>query len=620
MQGGNILVAGTHGSDFAVARLLGSNGSLDTDFGEGTNGYRIVPTPVGNENHVAAVAIDGSGQIYVGGTAGDDFAVHRFDNTGDVDTNFGTDGLATADFGDAADRLLGLTIESTGVVLAGGSEENLALARFDLDGEVDSNFGTNGQITTPFVPGVAPGTLAVDPNGAFLLAGSQLGEANVARYGINGTSDVGFGELGYVTTRFWEGPELAAATAELPDGRILVGNSHGNDFVLTCYDPDGTRDWQFGSNGAISIDFGHTVDAVADLVVHDGDVLIAGTSNGDLVVARLKFDTSDNTWKEDETFTRTTVDFGHQVLASGIAVTSTDQIVVVGTSNNDFAVARLNANGGLDTTFDNDDGKATYDLGASTVDSAAAVLIQPDDKILVVGTTDDNFAVLRLGDTLAADRDSTFGTNGLDTFDISQSGSADRALDATLCSSGSEIIVAGISNGQFAVAKYNLDPAGLETSFGTNGRTMLGSASDAMQLAGVAILDDGTIVVAGHDDTSGDFALGRCLSDGEADTGLGTGGVVTLGDDSFVASGAAGILVDSEEGIILVGSQRDDVASAHDLALARVFQRPDNVVLNGLQITPADTTGPKVINATLSGEETTTGKYQGLDDPHGRHV
>ena len=97
MQGDNVLVAGTHGNDFAVARLLGSNGSLDTNFGESSSGKRIVPMAEGDKNRVGAVALYNS-QIYVAGTAAEDFAVLRLGTTGSVDTNFGTDGVATADF------------------------------------------------------------------------------------------------------------------------------------------------------------------------------------------------------------------------------------------------------------------------------------------------------------------------------------------------------------------------------------------------------------------------------------------------------------------------------------------------------------------------------------------
>src|SRR5437867_3015943 len=65
--------------------------------------------------------------------------------------------------------------------------------------------------------------------------------------------------------------------------------------------------------------------------------------------------------------------------AQGVALQADGKIVVVGTSGNDFAIARYNADGTLDTTFGSG-GKITTDLGAT--EGAFAVIIQPDGKIV----------------------------------------------------------------------------------------------------------------------------------------------------------------------------------------------------------------------------------------------
>ena len=71
--------------------------------------------------------------------------------------------------------------------------------------------------------------------------------------------------------------------------------------------------------------------------------------------------------------------------ANGVALQSDGKIVVVGAAARDFAVARYNSNGSLDTSFSGD-GKQTTDLGGVvTGDGANGVAIQANGKIVAVG-------------------------------------------------------------------------------------------------------------------------------------------------------------------------------------------------------------------------------------------
>src|SRR4029450_4467005 len=77
-------------------------------------------------------------------------------------------------------------------------------------------------------------------------------------------------------------------------------------------------------------------------------------------------------------------DFGGGEGGSGVAVQADGRIVVAGSGDGDFAVARYNADGSLDTSFSGD-GKQTTDLGGS--DDGRAVAIQADGRIVVVGSS-----------------------------------------------------------------------------------------------------------------------------------------------------------------------------------------------------------------------------------------
>ena len=90
-----------------------------------------------------------------------------------------------------------------------------------------------------------------------------------------------------------------------------------------------------------------------------------------------------------------------------MAIGAADQIVVAGssqfgTTDHDFAVARLNANGTLDTSF-NGDGRATvrFDQGGGLNDRATGVAIDGSGRVVLgglaqYGNTDYDFALARL--------------------------------------------------------------------------------------------------------------------------------------------------------------------------------------------------------------------------------
>src|SRR5262249_31124309 len=128
------------------------------------------------------------------------------------------------------------------------------------------------------------------------------------------------------------------------------------------------------------------------------------------------------------------------------------------TSNYDFAVARYNPNGTLDTTFgSNHNGMVTTDFGGT--DKAQSVVLQPDGKVLVGGWTEDsrypfptsaaNFALARYNPD--GTLDSTFGSAGKvitdvtpDAHDGSQVGAdefADFGLDTV--NGTTKIVAAG---------------------------------------------------------------------------------------------------------------------------------------------------------------------------------
>src|SRR5439155_927583 len=160
-------------NDFAVARLT-PGGQLDTSFdGDGRRTVGI-DIPRAGDDLATDVAIDAQGRIVVGGYAevdstffsgtDYDFAVVRLNANGSLDTSFSGDGKQTIAFnrgGAGFDVANALAIDSLGrIVLVGSAQRNsaingvadndMAVARLNANGTIDSTFAVGGKTTISF--------------------------------------------------------------------------------------------------------------------------------------------------------------------------------------------------------------------------------------------------------------------------------------------------------------------------------------------------------------------------------------------------------------------------------------------------------------------------------------
>jgi uncharacterized delta-60 repeat protein len=246
-----------------------------------------------------------------------------------------------------------------------------------------------------------------------------------------------------------------------------------------------------------------------------------------------------------------------------LGIQSDNKIVVAGSSyngnNSDFSLVRYNANGSLDTSFGTG-GKVTTDVG-SNHDFANALGIQPDDKIVVAGSTyngsNRDFALVRYNSD--GSLDTTFGTNGKVITDF---GIGDDSANALSIQSDGKIVVAGYSYYQleydnislFALVRYNSDGS-LDATFGGDGKVTAAVGNSSNSAKAIGIQSDGKIVAAGSSYNHGgnsNFAIMRYNVDGSYDATFGTFGKVTTsvvsGDDSANALG-----IQSDGKIVVAG-------------------------------------------------------------------
>ncbi len=405
-------------------------------------------------------------------------------------------------------------------------------------GTLDPSFGGDGKVIKSFRTFYDEAVdLASQPDGKVVVAG---GSDFIARYNANGGPDTGFGTGGSVDTAVGGASMHAKAVAVRPGGKLLVGGmvfSNGSwNFAVARFDSDGSPDTGFGTNGGAAVPISSGYDETTSMAVApDGKIVLAGFTEPaagatNIALARYNADGTPDTSFDTDGMLITTLPSGNSS-ANDVIVQPDGKIVVagvgVGTAFRDMTLIRYNANGSLDTGFDAD-GVVQTDFAGST-DAANALTLQEDGKIVAAGVAN------------------------------------------TAPGNGDE---------DFALARYNPDGS-LDAGFDGDGKvkTDVGSTAEFSSYdaaSDLAIQPDGKIVAAGKAQTRtpgtfdrlDDFALGRYDANGALDTSFsGDGKLMT---DFGSAGDMANALVLQSDGKILAGGRTDD-SEASNLAVARYY-------------------------------------------------
>jgi uncharacterized delta-60 repeat protein len=311
---------------------------------------------------------------------------------------------------------------------------------------------------------------------------------------------------------------LTRARAVLPNEQIVVtgqGNS-SQDFVTKRLNPNGSLDSSFGSSGTSVLDFGGHDQPNAMVRQTDGKVVLVGSTDAGgtshFAVARLNANGAPDTGFG--TGGKQTIDFGGTDAAYGVAVQADGKIVVAGQGDpdNEMVIGRLNPNGSIDNSFGTD-GEVAIDFGAAS--AANAVAIQGDGKIVLVGSTNANggdFAVARLQTN--GSLDTSFHGNGTETLNYGGSAPYELGLGVAI-QRNAKIVVMG-SGGptpDFEVTRL-LPDGSKDAGFGAGGTMSVGFGGAQFD-GDVALQPDGQIVIGGSTNAQddADFALARLRGD-----------------------------------------------------------------------------------------------------------
>jgi uncharacterized delta-60 repeat protein len=450
--------------DFAVARLNAATGALDTTFsGDGRQTIDF-----GNEEDTAhGVAVTGTKVVLAGTSSNNagDFALARFNDNGTPDASFDADGRLTTNYGliDLSRQDFGNAVlaQADGkVVVAGQSDGDIGLARFNREGTLDTTFGDGGSLIIDIAGVDQVFALVAYPGGKILAAGEAGGEFALLRFDANGNPDSTFDGDGRVTTSFPLADARARAIAVMPDGRIVAAGDDGGRVLVARYLPNGRLDTSLDFDGKLIdsafLDVPNTVAVGAN-----GSILVTAQGGIARYLSDGRLDPSfggDGRWDRPPALTGVTlrasaVQADGKVVVTGFVLSNTPP-----TPDFDFVVFRLKTDGTLDSGFGN--------LGVVVTDFAAiddipmAVRIQADGKIVVAGTSGPgNYSMARY--TTTGTLDATFGTGGkvFDTF------GPGTVINALYLQSNGKLDIAGRASAtdpDFAVAQFrgdNTNPA-----------------------------------------------------------------------------------------------------------------------------------------------------------------
>ncbi len=371
---------------------------------------RLVPVSAMGHDRFFGVTFDPAGNFYAVGVVSDttdataDFrtVVAKFNASGALDTTFGTNGFATHNLatGTNGESTRGIVVQPSGKIVVAATVEHanasdmrdrdIALARFNANGMIDTTFGMGGVVTLDLSAGEVAGT-------------------------------------SYVADSAW-------GLSVYPDGRLVVTGAQkragatDTDFAVIRLTVDGMRDMTFGTNGVAAVDINNrSASPRTATILADGSVVAAGYMDDGGVVKPVLFKLNptgqlDTTFASNGIFSPTVLMAATEAYAAALQGTS---FVTAGYGRNaateslDWLSLRVSAGGMLDTSYGTS-GVARLDL-AMFNDNARSLAVLPDNRVMLIGggrptemNVDGMIAML----TPNGQPDTSFGPRGIRTYDF----------------------------------------------------------------------------------------------------------------------------------------------------------------------------------------------------------
>lgn len=353
-------------------------------------------------------------------------------NPASLDTSFNHNGAATSFVTYTINQAQAVAVQPDGkIVTAGYAGQNAIIAKFNNDGTPDLTFNSNdlqpGTVVVKNGMQSAAYDVALQSDGKIVIAGfvtnsNNVDNAFIARYNIDGSLDGSFNDTSNNNT----GSPIISAFGTLaqlygialqPDGKIVVAGwniVNGQSYALVArYTKKGFLDTTFGSGtGYVTTLIGSVFTKARNIKIQaNGNIIVTGQAQ----------------------------------------INNIQQIVVMSYDNSGTMIANFNANSASDP------------LGSSVTSNAFGLALQPDQKVIIVGSTNpfapgfDNkyYLIIRLNADLTID--TTFNASATPGYILSTVGL--QANDAVVQSDG-KIVTCGFSydiNHLVVINRYNND-------------------------------------------------------------------------------------------------------------------------------------------------------------------
>nr|HEX4316353.1 hypothetical protein [Kofleriaceae bacterium] len=530
---GRVVGAGSTLESFVLVRAT-TGGQLDTTFGSGgvANVPIGVPQNVVNPSQVQLVVQSDDKLVVTGALTNGSYstsprgAIVRLTADGQLDTTFGSGGFVISP---AGEPVTAIALAPGDAIVAGAGS---ALLRYASDGTLDAAFGVGGVATVPHgIDAIA--ALAVGSDGAIVVAGSSA----LARMTAAGAVDPAFGASGQLVLPNPTRQNLLDEVAVLPDGKIvaagslLVGSAELGaqpGFAVVRATAAGALDATFGGGDGIADDgtIGGGVALGFAVTANDGVMAVGDASFGGSAQRCVALDGS------GAFASACAID----VIPRGTPAALPDgSLVVPGIALDDvghrLALGRTFADGSVDAAY------SVIVVAGSSYDDGQALAVQADGSVLAGGATNYGQAVLvRLTGSGAVDP--SFGVGGVVEEALGDV-ELETVSDVAVQPSGGIVVGGPPDTGGFVALRFDGSGA-LDGSFGAGGVATIKSVGSQvlLQSHALAMGSDGSLFVIGEStDAShdiGQLAVVKLTPGGAVDASYGSGG---LAQTAFTDSG-----------------------------------------------------------------------------------
>ncbi|MFT3678976.1 MAG: hypothetical protein QM791_01810 [Ferruginibacter sp.] len=393
-------------------------------------------------------------------------------------------------------------------------DSSFYLKRITADGRPDESYGNNG-VNRFTVPGIKlqGSRIFLQADGKLLLAGSaEAGGTSgifVARLLPSGLPDTSFNHTGYSLTNFENENAYGRTLAIQAGGQIVITGvianlvSSQSRVIMMRLNADGSFDETFNASTGKYIAEGLGIGGIAAgpvTIQPDNKIIMVGGSNAQLMVIRLNENGEpDNNFNGSGTlFTQIGLFNSPESIlirpGGKILIALSTAVSDTDPSSWNYGALQLNENGTEDNSFN---GTGNMSISISVLDHCAGGVLQEDGRLILAGYANEASLITLIGVDNAGQVDFNFGLGGIRILQLL--GTSERMV-AALERQDKKIVVVGQKNdgvldkSNIILFRYQQGGKNLDPSFGNNGKT--GIVRDVI-LKNAALQSSGKIVVSG---------------------------------------------------------------------------------------------------------------------------